>query len=53
MNRLKRYIQSKQGTVFFAAAAVVLLLASGIGSANAALTYYSENYTAQMEMKDI
>lgn len=53
MNRLKRYIQSKQGTVFFAAAAVVLLLASGIGSANAALTYYSENYTAQMELKDI
>ena len=35
------------------AAAVVLLSASGVGSANAALTYFSENYTAQVEMYDI
>ena len=35
------------------AVAVVLLSASGVGSANAALTYFSENYTAQVEMYDI
>lgn len=53
MKRIKKCIQSKKGTVFFAAAAVVLLLGSGMGSTKAALTYFSENYTAQMEMKDI
>ena len=35
------------------AAAVLLLGASGVGSARAALTYFSENYTAQVEMYDI
>lgn len=35
------------------AAAVLLLGASGIGSGNAALTYFSENYTAQVSMNEI
>lgn len=35
------------------AASAVLLLASTVGSTRAALTYYSENYTAQMNMSSI
>lgn len=34
-------------------AAAVLLLGSTVGSTRAALTYYSENYSAQMNMKCI
>lgn len=40
-------------TALLLAAAVLLLAAGGIGSASAALTYYSENYTAEMAMYDI
>lgn len=41
----------KQGILF--AAAGILLTMSTVGSTSAALTYYSENYTAQMETHDI
>ena len=40
-------------TVLLLAAAVVLLVGSGVGSARAALTYYSENYSVQMNMQSI
>lgn len=41
----------KQGILFVAAG--ILLTMSTVGSTSAALTYYSENYTAQMETYDI
>lgn len=53
MKRFGQVMRSKKTTAVLAGAAVILLLASGIGSAKAALTYFSENYTAQVEMKDI
>ena len=40
-------------TVLLLAAAAVLLVGSGVGSARAALTYYSENYAAQVSMSSI
>lgn len=40
-------------TVLLLAASAVLLAGSGVGSARAALTYYSENYSAQMNMQSI
>lgn len=39
--------------VLLLAASAVLLVGSGVGSARAALTYYSENYSAQMNMQSI
>lgn len=53
MNKFKKFMKSKKGTLLLAGAAAVLLLGSGVGSARAALTYYSENYSAQVEMYDI
>lgn len=41
------------GTAALFAVAVILLAVSMAGSSRAALTYYSENYTAQIEMYDI
>lgn len=38
---------------FLLSAAAVLLAASALGSAQAALTYYSENYSAQMNISSI
>lgn len=48
-----KWLRSKKGTLVLTCVACVLLLMSGIGSTRAALTYFSENYTAQVEMKDI
>lgn len=48
-----KFLNSKKGTIVLTSVAVALLLVSGIGSTQAALTYFSENYTAQVEMKDI
>lgn len=43
----------KQKPVILLAAAAVLLGASAVGSAQAALTYYSETYTAQVTVSNI
>jgi hypothetical protein len=48
-----KFLNSKKGTIILTSVAVALLVVSGIGSTQAALTYFSENYTAQVEMKDI
>ena len=40
-------------TVLLLAASAVFLVGSGVGSARAALTYYSENYSVQMNMQSI
>jgi hypothetical protein len=40
-------------TIFLFGAAVLLLLGSVAGSSQAALTYYSENYSAQLKMDNI
>ncbi len=48
-----KWLKSKKATLVLSCVAVALLVMSGIGSAQAALTYFSENYTAQVEMKDI
>ena len=53
MSRLKKVMKGRKGTFLLLGAAVLLLAGSAVGSARAALTYYSENYTAQMEMYDI
>ena len=53
MRRIGRFLRGKKGTLLLGAAAGILLLSSAIGSTKAALTYFSENYTAQVEMKDI
>lgn len=45
--------RGKKTTVLLLGAAAVLLAMSTVGSARAALTYYSENYTAEMAMYDI
>lgn len=40
-------------TVALLSASVVLLAGSTVGSARAALTYYSENYKVQVEVSNI
>lgn len=51
MKRKKRPISRKSALLLTAAA--LLLIGSGVGSTRAALTYYSENYTASMDMSHI
>ena len=51
MRRRKPFREKGAALLFIAA--VGLLTASAAGSSRAALTYYSENYTAQLEMYDI
>lgn len=53
MRRIGKFLRGKKGTLLLGAAAGILLLSSAIGSTKAALTYFSENYTAQVQMKDI
>lgn len=53
MRRIGKFLRGKKGTLLLGAAAGILLLSSAIGSTKAALTYFSENYTAQVEMNDI
>lgn len=50
---IEKVMKGRKGTFLLLGAAVLLLAGSAVGSARAALTYYSENYTAQMEMYDI
>lgn len=53
MKRIKGAFGGNKGTLILAVIAAVLLIFSAVGSTRAALTYYSENYTAQMETYDI
>ena len=51
MRKRKKRIPKK--SILLLSAAVLLLLGSTIGSTRAALTYYSENYVAGMELSSI
>ncbi len=53
MNRLKKIISHPVTTIIIIAFAIFLLLYSSVGGARAALTYYSETYASQVEMRDI
>ncbi len=51
--RIKKLLKGRVGAYMLLAAGAVLLLSSAAGSASAALTYYSDNYTAQVVMDHI
>ena len=53
MNRFQKLISSKVTTAVLFVLAAALLLFSGFGGARAALTYYSETYTSEVQMYDI
>lgn len=53
MKKKRKTSRSRKITYLLLAAAVVLLLGSAVGSTRAALTYYSENYTAQIHVGQI
>ena len=53
MKSKKKLSRKMKGTMALAAVAAGLLLVSGIGSTRAALTYFSEDYTAHMEVQNI
>lgn len=51
--KIRNFITSPAMTAAMLVCAVVLLLGSSVGGARAALTYYSENYTTRVSMKNI
>lgn len=51
--KVKDILKGSAGTWLLLGAAAFFLLGSTVGSASAALTYFSENYTAQVAMYDI
>lgn len=53
MKNRRKASQSRKITYMLLALAVILLLGSAVGSTRAALTYYSENYTAQIQVGQI
>ena len=54
MNNKKRTSRSNHKTTMaLLALAIILLAASALGSTRAALSYFSENYTAQLEVSHI
>lgn len=53
MKKSRKASRSRKMTYMLLAAAMVLLLGSALGSTRAALTYYSENYTAQIRVGQI
>ena len=53
MKQRKSIFSGNKRTLLLAVIAFILLLFSAVGSVRAALTYYSENYTAQIETYDI
>lgn len=53
MKQIKKILQGKKGTVLLFAMAALMFASSAITGTRAALTYYSENYTMQMEIHDI
>lgn len=53
MKQMKKLLTGKRGTLILAGVACLLLASSAVGSTRAALTYFSENYTMQMQIYDI
>jgi len=53
MEKLKKFFTSVPGIVLVFVLAALPLIYGGVGSARAALTYKSENYVSQVQMKDI
>lgn len=53
MKQMKKILEGKKGTLILFAIAGLLLASSAMGSARAALTYVSQNYTMQMAVQDI
>lgn len=53
MEKLKKFFTSVPGLILVFTIAAVPLVFGSIGSARAALTYYSETYASQVEMHDI
>lgn len=53
MNKKSRTPRGRKTTFLLLALAVVMLLGSALGSTRAALTYYSENYTAEITVNQI
>lgn len=51
--KLAKTLRGAAGTYLLLGAAAVLLLGSAVGNASAALTYFSEDYTAQVALHDI
>ena len=52
-SRIRRFLRSPATTVATFVLAAALLLGSGVGAARAALNYFSETYTSEVEMFDI
>ena len=53
MKQTRKTSHGSKTTTILLGAAAVLLLSSAIGSTRAALTYYSENYTAKVTVSQI
>lgn len=53
MERLKDFLAKQKVTLALFVVAAALLLFAGVGSARAALTYFSEDYLTHVEMKNI
>ncbi len=53
MRKLKKILFSPVGTIGLFALAMLLLLTSSVGGAQAALTFFSETYTSRIQMYDI
>lgn len=51
MQKIKNFMRSPASTALLFFLAALLLLGSTVGSARAALTYYSENYTSRVELE--
>ncbi len=53
LQKLKKILFSPAGTIGLFALAMILLLTSSVGGAQAALTFVSETYTSRIQMYDI
>lgn len=53
MRKKRKASNNRKVTFVLLALAVILLLGSAVGSTRAALTYYSENYTAEIKVSQI
>lgn len=53
MEKIRNILAGKKGTLLLFAIAGILFASSAVGSTRAALTYFSDNYTMQIEIYDI